>query len=109
MNDTKADADVKISEVYWEVMQVAERLGVKDINQLEKCWELQVNEHWWFAVNGHRATVECSKGINVDPFRLYVEFNGWPAGILTVHGGEFVEGSMGNPEAFMEALRARHE
>lgn len=54
-----------------------------------------------------RHPVKCASGVEVDPFCIYFEFNGWPAGILSfASGGEFAAGTAANPDAFCAALEA---
>lgn len=90
----------------WAAVELANHLGVANIKELPGCWEYQLDEAWWFAMNGHRETVVCSRGMVVPPFSLYVEYYGWPAGILRAPGdGEFAAGTGANPLAFAEAVR----
>lgn len=93
-------------DVFESIVMLAERLGVEAISTLPGCWEVQVDERWWFAVNGHREPIACSKGPTVPPVHVYVEFNGWPAGILSPAGGEFAAGAAANADAFIAALAA---
>jgi hypothetical protein len=85
-------------------------LAIKDdmapLNKHEACWERQVGEHWWIAVNGHKENKKCSHGTKVPPFNCYVEFNGWPAGLFDPFDGIIAAGSVGNEEAFAAALEA---
>ena len=78
--------------------------GVSGINALPGCHEMEVDEHWWIAVNGHAEMVACSNGPEVPPYSAYVEFNGWPAGIFNRAGGQFVAGSLANEDAFIAAM-----
>lgn len=93
-----------LSEAFTRVCDLALALGVKSIKDLPGCWEYQVDEHWWIAVNGHNGATRCAKGADVPPFRCYVEFNGWPAGIIDPYGGTIVAGEAANEDAFIAAL-----
>jgi hypothetical protein len=96
-----------MTEVMLAVVNMAERLGVKSINTLPGCWEHQIDKHWWIAVNGKRKPQMCSKGVQVPPFSIYIEFNGWPAGICDSHGGVICAGAVGNEKEFIDACN-RH-
>lgn len=89
------------------IVRLAERLGISSLatNYVGRCWEHQVDERWWFAINPNREPVECGHGVKVLPFNIYVEFNGWPAGVFTLDGdGEFAAGEAANEDAFIAAL-----
>ena len=85
-------------------------LGIKeDAAPLTKhagCWERQIGKLWWVAVNGHDTPMKCSKGQEIKPFHCYVEFNGWPAGVITPYGGTFAAGDAANEESFAAAIEA---
>lgn len=96
-----------IPEVFFEIMNLAEARGVRRINELPGCWELALDKQWWIALNGHREPVKCSRGADVPPFACYVEFNGWPAGLVSPgpEGGVLAAGQAANEDALIEALR----
>jgi hypothetical protein len=96
----------EISEVMIEIVELAARLGVTEIYELPGCWEHAVDDGWWLALNGHREPVACSRGPEVPPLSAYVEWYGWPAGIVGFHGGVVAAGSEANEDALLEALRA---
>lgn len=74
----------------------------------QACWECQVDEHWKVAVNGHLQPKLCSwTNLPVDPGTAYIEFNGWPAGLVTPWGGVIAAGDAANEDTFIAALRAR--
>lgn len=87
-----------------KVAELSIALGVAPINNLDGCWEHQVDSHWWIALNGHKEPIKTSKGVEVEPFSCYVEFNGWPAGIFNPFGGGFAAGELANEDTFIEAL-----
>lgn len=95
----------QVTEAFAEIAALAVRLGVIEINKLPGCWEHQVDERWWIAVNGHNEPVECSRGLKIDPFDCYIEFNGWPAGSLNPAGGIIAAGEGANEDTFIEALK----
>lgn len=93
-------------EVFAEIAALAQRLGVRSIKDLPGCWEHDVDGHWWIAVNGHRIPMKCSRGPEVHPFTVYVEWKGWPAGIITPDGGTLAAGDAANEDALIAALKA---
>ena len=94
-----------VAEAFAEIAALAQSLGVTEINGLPGCWEHQVDKRWWFAVNGHREAVECSRGFVIDPFDCYIEYNGWPAGSIHPGGGIIAGGEGANEDNFIEALQ----
>jgi len=81
-----------------EVFDLIIRLGIRDgVAPLPKthpgrCWERDLGSGWWIALNGNREAVKCSKGIDVPPFTVYGERNGFPALLVGPKGG-----SVGGP------------
>ena len=92
------------------IAELAESAGVAPLDG--KVWEYQVDEQWWFAINGNKNPRGCSRlakhegtASEIPPFCIYVEFNGWPAGLFhPIHGGQFAAGSAANEGAFIRAL-----
>lgn len=78
--------------------------GAEDIKSLPGCYEADVDGTWWIAINGHSGPIECSRGGEVLPFHVYVEFNGWPAGVLGPAGGILAGSEAANEETFIAAL-----
>ncbi len=95
-----------ITEAFAEIVALAEHLGIKPLNTFPACWEHQIDERWWMAVNGHREAIPCSMGPEVPPFTAYVQFNGWPAGQINPRGGWIAAGEAANEGAFIDALKA---
>lgn len=81
-------------------------LGWENISLDAGCREHQVNAHWWFAMNPHRTKMLCTKGIDVKPYSIYFEWDGWPAGMVTAAGGMFVQGIEANQDNLIAALKA---
>lgn len=80
-------------------------LGDRNLRELSGCWERQLDEQWWIALNGHPDPVACSENVLVPEFHAYIQFNGWPAGFLAPYGGQMAAGSAANEDALIEALR----
>lgn len=87
-------------------------LGEHPLHKHEGCWEHQIDEHWWIALNGHpekRLMRKLPHMEPLEPFHAYVEWNGWPAGIITAFGGILCAGECANEDTFIAALRAATE
>ena len=95
--------DVRILESFSKVMDLAQYLGVYSIKDYPGCWEHHIDEHWWIAVNGHPETMEAN-GIKVEPYHVYVEFNGWPAGLFNMRSGSIAAGDLANEQTFIDAI-----
>jgi hypothetical protein len=76
----------------------------KGLSKLPGCWERQVDERWWLAVNGHDKEALTSEGDPVPAFSAYIKFNGWPAGIVDPYGGLLAAGELANERTLMAAL-----
>ena len=97
---------MEISAVFAKACDLAIALGHSEINKLPGCLEIEVDEHWWFAINAHQDKVESSKG-NVPPGTIYFEFNGWPAGMVGANAGTLCSiGCEANEENLLKALDA---
>ena len=89
------------------ILVLAEKLGISNLAQTYKgrLWEHKVDDRWTFAVNANLEPYSTASGISVDPFHVYVEFNGWPAAVFHASGeGTFVAGSAANAAEFNAAL-----
>lgn len=95
-----------IAEAFALAVDYALTQGAENINELPGCWEADVDEHWWIAINGHKEPAQSSKGVEVAPFHWYVMLNDWPAGVIHPYGGEVIGGVSNNEDAFIEALQA---
>lgn len=99
-----------IAEAFVRIVELAEALGVQRINELPACWEHQVDEQWRIHINAHRHQVKAESGAEVPPRSCYIEFNGWPAGVITPVNGWIAAGEAANERTFIEALkRAKDE
>jgi len=76
-----------------EVFDLILRLGIRDgVAPLSKthpgrCWERDLGSGWWIALNGNEAPVKCSRSVEVPPFTIYGERNGFPALLVNPKGG----------------------
>lgn len=85
------------------LMEYAVRHGAKDLNKLPGLWETKVDETWTIKCNGHDTEID-----GVPPFCWYIEYNGWPAGVLSAfHGdGVLAAGEGGNEQSLRTALQS---
>ena len=93
------------------VAKLAEALGVQAINKLPGCWECKIDKHWKVVCNGHTKPIPWIDGFGrpviIEPFEMYFEFNGWPAGSISpATGGLFAAGTEANLDTLMAALIA---
>lgn len=79
--------------------------GAVNLKDHPGCWERSVDERWWVAANGHSTPTPCSRGGEpIPPYSFYIEFNGWPAGIVGPGGGVVAAGELANEETLRAAL-----
>lgn len=100
---------MKICRVFGTVVEFAYALGARDLKALPGCWESEVDDHWWVAINGHDTPTKCSHGAEVEPCGVYIEFNGFPAGSCNAAGGILAFGDVANEETFCEAVEKATE
>lgn len=82
------------------LMSYAKFTGAKDLFKLPGLWVKAVDDNWTIKCNGHDKEIE-----KVPPFSWFIEYNGWPAGILTVMGDGFLcAGENGNETNLKKAL-----
>lgn len=94
-----------INEAFSEICGLAIRVGAKNIKELPGCWEYEIDGQWWVAVNGHAVPMKCSHGGDVPPYHAFVEFNGWPAGLVSPAGGTMAAGEGANEDTFIAAVK----
>ena len=97
---------MRVAAPFKLAVDLALALGAERICELPGCWEHQVDEQWWIAMNGHREETPCTHGPTVLPFHIYVEFNGWPAGFVAHDGGCLAAGLFANEDSLIDALEA---
>lgn len=94
--------NILIAEAYSKVAELAHALGVQNLSKLPGCWVHQVNALWTIKVNPHGETVD-----GIRPFEMYIEFTGWPAGIIhPTNGGVIAAGVKANEATFIAAVDA---
>jgi hypothetical protein len=90
--------------VFGRACELGMALGWENISMDEGCRELQVDVHWWFAINPHKEPTRSSRGVMVQPQQIYFEWNGFPAGMVSSIGGILVQGELANETTLLEAL-----
>ncbi len=96
-----------IPHAFAAVIDFAHSHGAKALVNHPGCWQRDVDGHWWIAINGHDEPTRCTRSdVPIEPFHCYVEFNGWPAGLLSPADGILAAGAIANEDAFIEALQA---
>ena len=97
---------VNVSEAFVKAGDLmAKRLakeGMVSLTEVPDLYRIQVDDRWAVEVHAHQDEV-----IDLLPaFVMRVEFNGWPAAVLDVHGGTFAAGTEANEGKFIEAVEA---
>lgn len=100
---------MNVPEVLDRAAELALTLGISNICKMEGCWEHQIDEQWWVALNGHRVTTRCSVNVEVPPFSAYFQFNDWPAGIVNAGGGCIAAGDLANENTLIAAIEVAIE
>ncbi len=91
--------DQGIAEAYARVVQLALALGVRKASALPGLWEHDVDAQWRVKLNPHPEEREQIPG-----YHMLVEFNGWPAGLISPQGGTIAAGAVANEHTFIEAV-----
>lgn len=74
--------------------------GASAICMKKELYVKKVDEHWTIKCNGRNKKINT-----VPPFSWSIEFNGWPAGILSITGeGVLCAGEAGNEDNLRNAL-----
>lgn len=69
-------------------------------NAKDRILQLTIDKRWKATLNGHSETRN-----NIPPFHVYVEYNGFPAGIIGAHSGCIAAGEAANERTLIRALR----
>ena len=99
---------MNMTELMVKITDLALALNAEPINQYPDCWECKIDNHWTIAVNGHRVP-KMWNDIVVQPFHVYVEFCGFPAGMISAFGGIIAAGGMANEDTLIAAIETRIE
>lgn len=97
-----------VSEVFDMIARVAIALDAVPLTRWPAGWVLRVDARWKLVVNGSPEPIRWEK-IEIPGFHCYAEYNGWPAGLFSPHGGIIAGGSVANEADLIRALAARLE
>lgn len=100
---------VTVCTAFGVIIQLGNALGVRDINQLPGCWEHAVDDQWRIALNGHGDERTAFGRATVPPYHIYVEYNGWPAGLIGPAGGVIAAGDGATEDTFIAAVEAARD
>lgn len=95
-----------VSEAFYAAVLFAGATGSPPLNTLPGCFEAQVDDHWWIAINAHAHEMACSRGADVPPYHVYVERDDWPAGLIGPSGGLLARVGKSVEDDFIAALDA---
>lgn len=99
-----------ICEAFGKVAELCMARHEEPLTKYPGCWECTIDEHWKIAVNGHAEPKVCSLStLPIEPFHCFIDFNGWPAGLMSPYGGTIAAGEAANEVTFIEAVNAAIE
>ena len=87
-------------EVFILVGDLAYKRGARSIKDAPGLHDVPIDAAWRARINAHREEIDGVPGLH-----MAVDFNGFPAGLFTAHGGVVAAGSMANEGALCAALR----
>jgi hypothetical protein len=88
------------------VGELAYRRGARNIRARPGCHKVEVDDEWTVHVNAHAESAEMEAGLTVPPLSMFVEYNGWPAGLIDSGGGIVAAGTSANEDKLCAALEA---
>ena len=91
------------------IADLGNKTGAAPATKFDGCWEHRVNDDWWLALNAHKVEIKCSKGPEVPPFTCYLEYKGWPAGLVDPYGGTLLRIGDVSEDALIAVLEAALE
>ena len=81
------------------IVDLAHAMNVTNIKDTPGLWEVEVGRYL-IKVNGHKEAID-----NILPFHAYIEYNGWPFGIINPYTGTMGAGSEANEDDFINVLK----
>ena len=94
------------------IFELHKRDGGPGLSKLPGLWERKLNDRWTIWINGLMEELTPRPGMcPIGPGEVYVEFNGWPAGLfsLITGEGEIAAGGLANYDTFCTALQSAIE
>ena len=95
----------KVNVIFDLAAQIADKEGGVPLNKHNGCWVKKLDEHWTIAINGHGEPKKYNN-CDIPPYTMYVEFNGFPAGIVDPFGGVMATGELANEDALIAILKS---
>lgn len=92
----------RVCTVFYVVSKLCEILKETPIR--DKVWEHKIDDHWFIKINGHSQEM---KGIPA--FHMTIEYDGFPAGIVSPFEGTIAAGEAVNEDVFIEAVEKKLE
>lgn len=103
MEKNEAKHIIETGHIAESLLAFAMFKGAESISMKKELWQHKVDDTWTIKCNGQETKVD-----GVPPFSWYIEYNGWPAGILGIMGdGVLCAGDGGNEENLRAALLKR--
>lgn len=85
------------------LLEYALSQGAAKIHLLPGLWINRIDEHWLVKCNGHTETID-----GVPAMSWYFEYNGWPAGMITLMGRGFIAGGeLANEKTLIQIIAAK--
>lgn len=90
------------------ICELHEKDGAVPIGKMDKPWFRKIDDRWSIWVSGQTKPADNGNGVEILPGDVYIEFNGFPAGIFSMIRGDgmLAAGELANYETFCDALRA---
>ena len=105
--------ELLFDEFWSEFCKLAAEMGAAPLNKRTTCWTVALDDRWWLAVNGRNYRLHAASPTGtshpVPPFSVYVEFNGWPAGLIDPYRASIAAGSLANIGTLVEAVKAKRQ
>lgn len=82
------------------MLEYAMSLGVTPAIIKKGIWTNKIDDHWTLKLNGQQEKISGVPGLS-----WFIEFNGWPAGIMSILGdGVLCAGAAGNEDNLRKAI-----
>jgi hypothetical protein len=98
-----------VTEVMDALAELHISRGLPPLNELPTPYEYGKIGKWELVINGSREDATWSReegAVTIPPFTLYVEYNGWPAGMINPYEGEILAADgEANEQGLIEAIR----
>jgi|SRR3990167_4100444 len=92
----------KISNLFALICEYGYQLGLRDICKKEELVVLEIDSHWKATINPTKKEISC-----IPAWSISVDFNGWPAGIISAGGGIIAAGSLANEDTLTKILKEK--